>query len=99
MIQVLKFVLMLSLCFLCDSLGTSPVVPGVNTNSQFLIKNKTITELAGGRNVSQECLLNGRSCSTGERTYLTHVQSYICMVKNTIACYRIRCKQILCSFM
>lgn len=59
---------MLSLPFLCDLLGINHVVPAINTNSQF--QSKIITELAGSRSVSQECLLNaGHVAQEGEVPY------------------------------
>lgn len=54
------------------------MVPGVNTNGQFSVKNKTIIELAGSRSVSQECLLN---VGAGDGKYLTSGLFYICMGK------------------
>lgn len=58
MTEVLNFILMLSLFFLCELPGISHTVSGINNDSQFSVKNKAIMGLAGSRSVSQECLLN-----------------------------------------
>lgn len=58
MTQVLNFILMFSLVSLCGLAVIRHAVSGIDNNCQFSTENKATVELAGGKRMCQECLLN-----------------------------------------
>lgn len=79
MSQVLNFILMLSLFFLCGLPDIHHAASGISNDSQFSIKNKAIMELAGSRCVSRECLLNASHVAGYHRRgkYLIHIRTIL----------------------